>query len=162
MRTKKSRAQLDREIAAALGRRSARHHAVIADVDDADKERVVELLKQGGDSREVARDLLLQRGILKTGRVSRFDKIGESFSGPIYQINIGNRRYWMIYDPASFKIPGIGAVLDFSVTDEPPPLTIDWPSKSPLKQQLHPAGILRAKDLPESVLRRWVEKWWIE
>jgi hypothetical protein len=161
MRTKKSPAQLDREIATALGRRSTRRHAVI-NASDADKERVVELLKQGGDSREVARDLLLQRGIIKTGRVSRFDKIGDSFSGPIYQINIGNRRYWMIYDPNTFKIPGIGAVLDFSVTDEPPPLTIGWPSKSPLKQQLHPAGILRAKGLPESVLRRWVEKWWIE
>lgn len=160
----KSRAQLDREIATALGRRSARHHAAIRDVaDDDDKERVIELLKQSdAGAREVARDLLLQRGIIKTGRVSRFDRIGESFSGPIYQINIGNRRYWMVYDPNSFKIPGIGAVLDFSLTREPPPLTIDWPRKSPLKQQLHPAGILRAKGLPESVLRRWVEKWWIE
>ena len=69
-----------------------------------------------------------------------------------------------VYDPnrPSIKIPGIGAVIDFTVTDERPPLTIDWPSKSPLEQQLHPAGILRAKGLPEYVLRRWVEKWWIE
>lgn len=172
MPTKKRAAQLDREIAAILDRRSARHHAVIrdaADAADADKERVIELLKQGdAGAREVARDLLLQRGIIKTGRVSRFDRIGESFSGPIYQINIGSRRYWMVYDPDSkwssaaspletIKIPGVGAVLDFSVTDALPPLS----NPSLLKQQLHLAN-LRAKGLPESVLRRWVEKWWIE
>lgn len=154
-----TRKQLDREIADSLTKeRPRRHHSTIGDHA---KDTVVALLSASdAASRDVARDLLLKHGIIQTGRITRFDPIGESFSGPIFQINIGRKHYWMVYD--FVRIPGVGAVFDFTVTDELPPRTIDWPSPSKLKQQLHPVDVLHAKHLPESLIRRWVEKWWIE
>jgi hypothetical protein len=173
MSNRKTAARLDREIAEVLGGR--RHHSTIRPDDD--KERIIGLLRDSDPaSREVARDILLKHGVIQTGRVTRFDHIGESFSGPIYQVNIGRKRYWMVYDPTydaakplderefTRKIPGIGTVLDFTITDDLPPRATHWPSPtSKLKQQLHPAGgLLHAGKLPESLIRRWVEKWWIE
>jgi hypothetical protein len=177
MRPKKRSAQLDREIAAALGRRSSRHHAAIA--EDADKERVIELL-QAVDDRQVARDLLLQRGIIKTGRIKQLIPIGDSFTGRISMVEItglgrptppSGHRFWvMTHSAPSFKV---GDVIDFTTTREPTPTGIGTTlsarktklsgvGKLP-KQRLHPVEILHSSThFPESLVRRWVEKWWIE
>lgn len=168
-RPKKSPAQLDREIAAVLGRKSARHHAVIRDVaaDDDDKERVIALLGQrDASARQVARDLLLQRGMIKTGLVKQLIPIGDSFSGRIFMVEItglghgagpSGHQFWVV--APSFKV---GDIVDFTTTREPPPTGKGTKPKPP-KQQLHPVGILTTSTIfPESVIRRWVEKWWIE
>jgi len=150
-----------------VGRRSARRHAVITDVADDDKERVIALLGQrDASARQVARDLLLQRGMIQTGRVKQLIPIGDSFSGWIFMAEItglgrlagpSGHRFWVV--APSFKV---GDVVDFTTTREPPPTGKGTKPKPPT-QQLHPVGILTTSAVfPESVIRRWVEKWWIE
>lgn len=170
MPIKKSRGQqLDREIAAALrGPQQKRSHAQrkkgvtsYAVVADDDKERVIELLEQGdNDSRQVARDLLLQRDIIRTGRVKQLIPMGESFSGRIFMVEItglarssspSGHRFWVV--SPSFKV---GDTIDFTTTREPPPTGRG--TNTP-KQQLHQAKIF---DTPKLLARRWVDKWWIE
>lgn len=165
MTMKKKASQLDREIAEALRqtpRTTPHRHATI--VTPAKEKLVALLMQRDEESTQIARDLLLEQGILHTGRVSTVREVGPSFSGPIHQVSVvkttGGRlgandptRYWMVG-----TAPSTGDVIDFTITREPPPTgkTAFAP-----KYQLHPAGILGAR-VPESVIRRWIEKWWIE
>lgn len=131
------------------------------------KERFVALLMERTDeARQAARDLLLEQGILHTGRVVSVRSIGDSFSGPIHQLDVvetmGTRlgegdpkRYWMVGQP-----PPVGGIVDFTVTRAYPPT--GKTAYAP-KYELHPAGFLgNTKFLPESLIRKWITKWWIE
>ena len=159
--------QLDREIAEALA-----GHATIGDDP---KQRVVDLLMQRDPAaRQVARDLLLEQGVLKTGRIAYVEHAGESFSGQISKVEIarpgGGRplRYWVV---GIGRVPNrwstsageynTGSVVDYTVTQEPPPKGTG--GVNPPKQQLHPARfLLTTSHLTEPILRRWIDKWWIE
>jgi hypothetical protein len=54
-------------------------------------------------------------------------------------------------------VPEVGSVVDFMITDGYPPTgkTTFAP-----KKQLHPVGGFLNADLPESVIRKWIAKWW--
>ena len=154
----KKRGQLDREIETFLTKDP--------------KERLAALLMQRTDeAREIARDLLLEQGIIKSGRVTSVRTIGDSFSGPLFQLGVSThsgtrlgendpKRYWMVETYKGPGVPAVGTVVDFTITDEYPPTgkTAFAP-----KAQLHPVGLLRrGTNFPESLIRKWIEKWWIE
>lgn len=179
---KKSAAQLDREISEALGSKKPQRNVTGGQRQQkltAPQERFVALLNQRtDDARQIARDLLLEHGVIKTGRVDSVRTIGNSFSGPILQIGmaVGNsggriggsdpKRFWMVGPAGGNDIPEIGGILDFMVTDGYPPT---GKSTYAPKKQLHPVswrssttsggGVLTA-NYPESIIRKWIAKWW--
>lgn len=127
------------------------------------KEQFVELLMQRTDeARQIARDILLKHGVIKTGRVDSVRPVGGVV--PIFQVDVvmhvGGRlgeydpkRFWM----AGPDAPAIGSAIDFTVTDEYPPTgkTTFAP-----KRQLHPVNRFLAADFPEFAIRNWIAKWW--
>ena len=126
MARKKSDAQLQREIDAALatGRRQGTakrrrfSHSSKSPVKRAFslQDQIVELLMQHTDeAREVARDLLLDRGVIKTGQIAQLSLIGEDFAGDIYRVllNDDNRRYWTAIPRT--KMLRAGDVVDYVI-----------------------------------------------
>lgn len=162
--SRKRAAQLDREISEALrGKRRTRSAHSSKRLSDP-KEQLVELLTQDSDeARQIARDLLLEHGIIQTGTVHAVRTIGDSFSGPITQIDIGSyrgaldpKRYWMV-GPTS-EVPAVGSSIDFTSVNAYPPT---GKSAYAPRRQLTPVKILSLK-LPASVIQKWIDYWWIE
>lgn len=171
----KSKRQLDADIAAALAnkrpatKRPRRSHASTVPPRRSSKERLVKLLMERTDeARDVARDVLLEHGVIKTGRIDSIRFIGDSFSGLVYQINVvmneggglgesDPKRFWMVDPAGDPDMPDVGGHVDFISTDDYPPT-----GKTPFgpKQQLHPVGGFLKRTLPESVIRKWIQRWW--
>lgn len=154
MPRKKSPAQLDREIAEVLASRK-----------QSPQDEVIELLLQRDpDAADVARDRLLEHGVMKTGRVDSVREVGLHYGGRTYQVGIvmhgrGERlgsndpkRFW-----TSMSAPTVGSAVDFTSTKEDPPT---GPSANSPKQRLHVFNIEHLSRMPESVIREWVARWW--
>lgn len=133
------------------------------DVDP--REQFVALIMQRTpEARQIAKDILLEHGVMRTGRVASVRSVQDTFSGPAYQIQIERpsddqrdpERFWTVTQSP----PRVGALIDFTVTDGYPPT---GKSAFAPKQQLHlQTGILDDIPWPESVVRKWVAQWWLE
>ena len=167
---RKSKRQLDADIAAALAKRSAaktqRAHASKASPSRSPKERLVALLMERTDeARDVARDLLLEHGVIKTGRIESMRFIGDSHLGVVYEVSVvmneGGRlkRFWMLDPEGDPDMAAVGEHVDFTSTDDYPPTSFTGENIVLPKQQLHSVSGLRAP-WPESAIRKWVQRWW--
>lgn len=175
---RKSARQLEAEIAEALSKtpartskrkQSRRSHLSKVSPNVSPKEQFVDLLMQRTDeAREIARDLLLEHGVIHRGRVESVRTIGNSSSGTIHEVtmNVGLRRpkiYWTVGPSSGYDIPEVGETVDFQTSKGRPPIapTTDPANKSARypKEQLYRYGGFRG-DYPESIIRKWVAVWW--
>ena len=165
----KSARQLDADIAAALAK-PRRSHLSKVSPRLSPKDQFVDLLMQRTDeAREIARDLLLEHGVIRRGRVESIRTIGDSFSGPIYQLtmNVGGKRgvrYWTVGPSSGYDIPTVGSTVDFMTTKGyPPNSSPPWRDKAAKenapKEQFHRYGGFEG-DFPEFIIRKWIDKWW--
>ena len=170
--------QLDQEIAEVLTRRQKSRSA--HSIRRSSKEQFVDLLMQSTDeSRAIARDLLLENDVIKTGRVESVKPLSFSgLSGPIHLItmNVGGDHihYWLSNFSVGYDVPSVGDSVDFMTTKGYPPSGRWIPAptgrvfqtqkaseekEAAPKEQLHKYGGFKG-DFHESIIRKWIAKWW--
>lgn len=132
------------------------------------------LIQRSYDAREIARDLLIEHGVLKTGKVDSIVPVADASSGKIFQVGIvlhgddGGRpgsndpkRFWMAAPTDGEEVPFKGSVVDFvSRKADPPTGKSAFSPKHELLVVDPYRGIgSHTGSYPESLIRKWATEW---